>query len=265
MFPTVEKTPNLAFTRDLKHYKELTSLYPEEQYNWITSELHTYKGGDINTYQGVLYKPENFDPKKKYPVIFNFYQSLSNTLHEHITPQPVGAGLNIPYLVSNGYLVFCPDIHIGQGRFGEDLLISIEAAADHLSTFDWVDASKLALSGHSYGGFEVNYLVTRTDRFACALSGAGISSIANNIFDLGHRNEEVRSFAKPSSRMGAEFEDNPQLYIKNSLIFFTKEVNTPVLFVHSEDDRNVPFYHSMQFFKLKNISFSNLVIQRCGQ
>ena len=248
MFPTVEKTANLVFTKDFKHFNKLTSFHPEEQYNWISSELHTYKGIDSNTYQGILYKPENFDPKKKYPVIFYFYQSVSNELHEYIGPQPVGAGINIPFLVSNGYLVFRPDIHIGPNRFGEELLISIGAAADHLTGFNWVDPAKLALSGHSYGGLEVNYLITRTDRFACALSGAGVSNMVSYIFDLGYRNEEVRSFARQSKFMGVEFEDNPQLYVQNSPIFFTKDVRTPVLLVHSENDRNVLFYHSKQFF-----------------
>ncbi|QHS58332.1 S9 family peptidase [Chitinophaga agri] len=247
-FPTVDKTPDLFFTTQFRKFDTLTTLYPEKKYNWLTSELHTYKDELGNVCQGLLYKPENFNPDKKYPIILYFYQNISNTLNEPLSVDPVSSGLNIPHLVSNGYLVFQPDIYIEKGKFGQYVLMSINAAADHLSTFNYIDSNKMAIAGHSYGGYEVNQIITHTNRFSAALSGAGFSSIVNNTFDLGVVNEEVRSFSRINSRMTVDFEDAPQLYIDNSPIFKTKNIQTPVLFLHSEDDRNVPFYHSLQMF-----------------
>jgi len=247
-FPTVEQSPNLLFTKDFKSFDTLTHNFPEQHYNWIKSELHTYKDSLGNTCQGILYKPENFDPNKKYPVVFYFYQDISHLLHEPIEPEPARGGIAIAHLVSNGYLVFRPDIYIAPNKFGDMLMMSITAAADHLAVYKWVDKSKMAIAGHSFGGYEVNYILTRSTRFAAALSGASLSSIVNHLFDLGVMKEEIRPFVMLNSRMNVDFEDNPELYIYNSPIYRSKYVTTPVLFLHSEDDEIVPFYHSAQFF-----------------
>src|SRR5688572_10693047 len=102
--------PNLYVTKDFKQFKQLSSLAPEKKVNWLTTELITVKMKDGNTSEGILYKPENFDPQKKYPVIFYFYERLSHRLHQYIQAELGEGSINIPYYVSNGYLVYTPDI-----------------------------------------------------------------------------------------------------------------------------------------------------------
>ncbi|MBW8687251.1 alpha/beta hydrolase family protein [Chitinophaga rhizophila] len=247
-FATAQKYPNILFTKDFVRFDTLTTFCPEQKYNWLTSELHIYKDSTGRNCQGILYKPENFDPKRKYPVIFTYYQDQAKFLHEYLSPSPVPAGINVPHLVSNGYLVFRPDIYIEEGKVGAYVLMSINAAADHLSGFNWVDSSKMGITGHSFGGYETNYIITHTSRFAAAIAGAGVTNLVSNTLDLWGDKAEKRQYARDVTWMGVDFEDNPQPYIDNSPIFKTKNVTTPVLILHSEDDANVPYYQGTQFF-----------------
>ncbi len=104
-------------TTNLRDFAKLTDLQPQKPYNWLTTELVTWKQLDGSTSQGVLYKPENFAPNIKYPVIFNYYEDgMSDNLYEFPTPEFTGGGqVNIPWFVSRGYLVFTPDIHYSVG------------------------------------------------------------------------------------------------------------------------------------------------------
>ncbi len=85
--------------------------------------------------QGNLYKPENFDSLKKYPLIFDCYEIKSNGLHEYLNPDYTYGRINIPYYVSNGYLVFAPDIYYQPGHNGQGVMNAVQSAADYLSQF----------------------------------------------------------------------------------------------------------------------------------
>jgi dipeptidyl aminopeptidase/acylaminoacyl peptidase len=110
--------------------------------------------------EGLLYKPENFDSTKKYSVIFYFYEKNTDTRYQYKFPEPVRASINIPYFVSNGYIVFDPNIYYKNGEPGESAYNSVVSAAKYLSKFKWVDSTKMAIQGHSWGGYQVAYLVT---------------------------------------------------------------------------------------------------------
>ena len=122
--------------------KQYSRINPQQaDYNWLTVELHHWKMLDGKTSEGLLYKPENFDSTKKYPIIFYFYERDAKTLYDYIAPQPVRASINVAYFVSNGYLVFDPDIFYKTGQPGEDAYNSVVSAAQYLSQFRWVDTS----------------------------------------------------------------------------------------------------------------------------
>ncbi len=100
---------------------------------------------DGKTSDGVLYKPENFDANKKYPVIFYYYEKFSEGLHGFLQPDVCDGPINIPYFVSNGYLVFVPDIPKKIGYAGESAVNAVVSAAKYLSKFPWVDAKHMGL------------------------------------------------------------------------------------------------------------------------
>jgi dipeptidyl aminopeptidase/acylaminoacyl peptidase len=119
--------------------------------------------------KGLLYKPENFNPSKKYPMIIYFYERNSENLHQHTVPAPIRSALNKTFMVSNGYLFFIPDITYRTGYPGQSAYDAVVSGANYLiSKFPFIDREHIGLQGHSWGGYQALYLITRTDMFAAA-------------------------------------------------------------------------------------------------
>ncbi len=248
------EAPNYHVTTDFKNYKRLTDIQPQKSYNWLTTELVSWKQLDGSTSQGILYKPENFNPNNKYPLIFTYYEAgLSDQLFEYRSPWFTGGGnIDISWFVSRGYLVFTPDIYYTVGKAGKGVCNSVVSAAQYLSKKPWVDGAKMAIGGQSYGGYETNFLVTHSNIFAAAVSSAGISDCVSHYGQLlgqwyggtiGHGMYEMGQMRIPVTLW-----ENPNLYIENSPIFKVNEVTTPILIRHNKGDDNVPWMQSVEFF-----------------
>ena len=222
----------------------------QENYNWLTAELVRWKMFDGNTSEGLLFKPENFDPKKKYPIIFYFYERYSNELYTYRPPAPSASTINIPYFVSNGYLVFVPDIHYKTGQPGESAYNSVVSAAEYMAKKPWVDSTKMAIQGQSWGGYQVAYLVTRTNIFACAEAGAPVSNMTSAYGGIRWQTGLNRQFQyeRTQSRIGYTLWQRPDLYIKNSPLFRADKVTTPLLITHNDADGSVPWYQGIEYF-----------------
>ena len=222
----------------------------QSEYNWLTVELHHWKMFDGQTSEGLLYKPENFDSTKKYPIIFYFYERDARTRYAYINPQPVRASINVAYFVSNGYLVFDPDIFYKTGQPGEDAYNSVISAAQYLSQFKWVDTSRMGLQGHSWGGYQVAYLVTRTHLFAAAEAGAPVANMTSAYGGIRWESGISRQFQyeHSQSRIGASLWEHPDLYLKNSPLFNADKVTTPLLMMANDADGAVPWYQGIEYF-----------------
>ncbi|MBS1665689.1 MAG: S9 family peptidase [Bacteroidetes bacterium] len=231
--------------------KRFSQINPQQaDYNWMTVELHHWKMFDGKMSEGLLYKPENFDSTKKYPVIFYFYERDAETRYQYIAPQPVRASINVPFFVSNGYIVFDPDIFYKTGQPGEDAYNSVVSAARYLSKFKWVDTTKMAIQGHSWGGYQVAYLITRTNMFAAAEAGAPVANMTSAYGGIRWSTGISREFQyeKSQSRIGATLWQKPELYIKNSPLFKADKVQTPLLMMHNDADGAVPWYQGIEYF-----------------
>ena len=222
----------------------------QEKYNWFTVELHHWKMPDGRMNEGLLYKPENFDSTKKYPIIFYYYERDAETRYNYIAPQPSRSIINIPYFVSNGYLVFDPDIWYKKGQPGEDAYNSVMSAVKYLSRFKWVDTTKMGLEGHSWGGYQTAYLVTRTPIFAAAEAGAPVANMTSAYGGIRWSTGISRQFQyeRSQSRLGASLWQQPELYIKNSPLFRADKVTTPLLIMHNDADGAVPWYQGIELF-----------------
>lgn len=237
--------PNLYISSDLKEFQPLTQLEPQRQFNWFRSELHHFSTQDGKRLEGVLYKPENFDPKKKYPIIFYFYEKNANSLHLFIHPTLSVGAITIPWFVSNGYLVFVPDIvYPVAGYPGQDAYNSVVSAANYLSKMPWVDAKHMGLQGHSHGGFETNYIISHTSLFAAAAPSAASSDLISEYLIYDGQDYYERG----QGRIGYTLWERPGLYIENSSIFNADKVSTPVLIMHNPEDGSVPFNQGREWF-----------------
>jgi dipeptidyl aminopeptidase/acylaminoacyl peptidase len=244
------ESPNYCWTKDFKTFLPLSNVFPEKNYNWLTSELRAFKTLDGRMEQGVLYKPENFDSTKKYPVIVYYYEKKSERLNQYITPGYSDGDINIPYFVSNGYLVFTPDIHYTIGKAGNSAYNSIVGAGEYLASLPWVNAKKMGISGHSFGGFETNYVITHSNLFAAACSDAGTSNEVNryNSFELNSGKSLQQFIEIGQNRMGSSLWTSLNTYIENSPLFEAHKIQTPVLMISNKLDAIVHFDQGVQFF-----------------
>lgn len=246
---TTTESPNFFWTKDFKTFNPISAVYPEQKYNWLTSDLHSFTTLDGRTEQAVLYKPENFDPKSKYPVIIHYYEKKSDALNKFHKPGGPNGELDIAWFVSQGYLVFTPDIHYAVGEIGQSAYNSIVAAANYLKNYSWVDSGKMGIQGHSFGGFETNYIVTHTTLFAAAVSSSGPTDLISMYNDWAMNGVSQQFQCEVGQlRMGATLWDKPDLYIKNSPIFNAHKVTTPLLTVANKRDRSVPFSQGVELF-----------------
>jgi dipeptidyl aminopeptidase/acylaminoacyl peptidase len=165
-------------------------------------------------------------------------------------PEPVRASINIPYFVSNGYIVFDPNIYYKNGEPGESAYNSVVSAAKYLSKFKWVDSTKMAIQGHSWGGYQVAYLVTRTNMFAAAESGAPVANMTSAYGGIrwGPGINRQFQYERSQSRIGATLWQRPDLYIKNSPLFHADKIHTPLLILDNDQDDAVPWYQGIEFY-----------------
>ncbi len=223
----------------------------QAEYNWYSTELMRWKMFDGKISEGIMYKPEDFDPKKKYPIIFYFYERDADDLYNYRSAAPSASTVNIPYFTSNGYLVFDPNIYYKNGEPGESAYNSIVSAAKHLAKkYPWVDSTKMAIQGQSWGGYQVAYLVTRTNMFAAAGAGAPVANMTSAYGGIRWGSGLNRQFQyeHSQSRIGATLWERRDLYIKNSPLFFADKVKTPLLMMHNDKDGAVPWYQGIEYF-----------------
>lgn len=250
MSPSLFST-TIANAQDQKSAVQLSTINEQQKdYNWYTVELHKWKMFDGKESEGLLFKPENFDPTKKYPVIFYFYERNADTRYSYRTPAPSASTINIAYFTSNGYLVFDPNIYYKNGQPGESAYNSVVSAAKYLSKMKFVDSTKMAIQGQSWGGYQVAYLVTRTNIFAAAGAGAPVSNMFSAYGGIRWGSGISRQFQyeKSQTRIGFTPWQRPDLYTKNSPLFKADKVTTPLLLMHNDKDGAVPWYQSIEYF-----------------
>ena len=246
-----QNSPDLYVSKDFKSEIKLTNINPQQDnYNWGTAELVKWTTPQGFQAEGILYKPENFDPNKKYPIIAYFYETLTQGLYSYQAPAPTPSRLNIPYFVSNEYLVFAPDIKYELGHPGKSAEEYVNSGMRHLAQNSWVDATKMAIQGQSWGGYQVAHLITRTDMYAAAWSGAPVVNMTSAYGGIRWQTGLSRQFQyeKTQSRIGATLWENRDLYIENSPLFFMDKVNTPVAIMHNDEDGAVPWYQGIEMF-----------------
>ncbi|WP_214227619.1 prolyl oligopeptidase family serine peptidase [Pedobacter sp. B4-66] len=244
-------SPNVFVSTDMKTEVKLSNTNPQQQnYNWGTAELVNWTTPKGFKSDGILYKPEDFDPAKKYPMIVYFYEKLSDGLYTYQAPAPTPSRLNISYFVSNGYLVFAPDISYENGYPGKSAEEFINSGVEFLKKNSWVDGSKIGIQGQSWGGYQVAHLITKTNMYAAAWAGAPVVNMTSAYGGMRWESGMNRQFQyeKTQSRIGATLWEKPELYIENSPLFALPKVTTPVVIMANDADGAVPWYQGIEMF-----------------
>lgn len=200
--------------------------------------------------EGLLIKPKDFDPNKKYPMIVNFYEKSSQELYEHQIPEAHRSTVDYHYYSSNGYVIFNPDVYYKEGYPGEDAFNCVMPGVTQLISEGFIDEKHIAAQGHSWGGYQVAYLATRTNLFAAIESGAPVVNMFSAYGGIRLWSGRNRSFQyeHTQSRIGKSIWESPLRYLENSPLFTADKIQTPILIMHNEKDGAVPFSQGVEFF-----------------
>ena len=246
---------DLYITRDnWNSESKLSAINPQQaEYRWGDVQLVHWNAYDGTPLDGLLFTPDGYDPAGSYPLMIYFYEKYSETLYNYRAPAPSRSTVNIPFFVSRGYVVFIPDIVYVDGHPGESAYNCICAGAEAMcAQFPFIDKSRMAIQGQSWGGYQTAYLVTRTNMFAAAGAGAPVGNMTSAYGGIRWEsgNSRIPQYEYGQSRVGKTlWEDGGlDLYIENSPVFHAPNVTTPVLIMHNDADGAVPWYQGIEFF-----------------
>jgi dipeptidyl aminopeptidase/acylaminoacyl peptidase len=231
--------------------KKVSDANPQQaQYNWGTSELVDYVNADGKHLQAILTKPENFDPAKKYPMLVYIYEQLSNNLHRYVAPAPGGSSINVTRYASNGYLILQPDIVYDLGYPGQSALKCVLPAVQKVLAMGFVDPARVGIQGHSWGGYQISYMITKTNIFRAVEAGASVGDMFGGYGGIRWGTGMSRAFQyeKTQSRIGVPPWKNPLIYMENSPIFWIENIHTPYLTMANDEDDAVPWQQGIEFF-----------------
>jgi dipeptidyl aminopeptidase/acylaminoacyl peptidase len=233
-----------------KSPRKITDLNPQvKDFAWGRAELVEWMSTDGVPLQGVLIKPGDYEPGKRYPVIIYFYELFSQRLYEFnqivVNHRPC-----FPFYASNGYALFLPDVRFAVGHPGPSSVKCVVPGAQKLIDMGVADPDKIGIHGHSWSGYETAYIVTQTDFFACGIAGAAVGNMTSAYSGIRWQSGLARQFQyeKTQSRIGGSLWEKPELFWENSPVFFADRINTPLLLMHGDEDGAVPWYQSIEIY-----------------
>ncbi|MDI3340033.1 MAG: S9 family peptidase [Sphaerobacter sp.] len=195
---------------------------------------------------GWLLKPPGFDPSRRYPLILQIHggpHGMYGSVFFH----------EMQVLAARGYVVLMTNprgstgygqafVSAAMGDWGGIDYRDIMAGVDYVLGLGFIDEQRLGVTGGSYGGYMTNWIVTQTDRFKAAVTQRSTC----NRFSLFGTSDIAWSYS-PWEFGGTPF-DNPTLYLERSPITHVKNVTTPILILHSEQDLRCPIEQAEQWF-----------------
>ncbi len=239
-----------ATTMAMKTFERVSDANPQRrEFAWGSAEQITYRNADGVPLSALLVKPANFDPAKKYPLMVYIYERLSQNLHEFVAPAP-SHRINASYYASNGYVVLMPDIAYTIGYPGASALKCVVPATQKVIDMGFIDPARVGIQGHSWGGYQIAYMITQTNLFRAAAPGALVANMISAYDGIRWGPGLPRQFQyeKTQSRIGGTPWEYPMRFIENSPIFMADRIQTPVLMLHNDADDAVPWYQGIEFF-----------------
>lgn len=236
-----------------------------DKYFWGKSEMIHYKAPSGNDLNGALFYPANYMSGVKYPMIVWIYDTVSRELNQYVNPtlnNPIG--LNITNLTANGYFVLLPDIEFQKGSPGKSALDCVTKAVNKVIEMGFTEQGKIGLKGQSFGAYETNYIISQTNLFSAAVSGAGVSDVVRHYFTINSNDNLIDAwrYENQQYRMGKSFFQNPQGYLDNSPLMQAAGITTPLLtWTGLEDDNVKPEQALTLYIALRRLNKKHIMLR----
>ncbi|MGH7471045.1 MAG: alpha/beta hydrolase family protein [Longimicrobiales bacterium] len=247
---TFQEFPNLYTGPSLTELAKISDANPQQsQYRWGSVEIVEWRTIDGVPTRGLLYKPEGFDPAKKYPMVVYFYETHTNTLHSYSAPSGRNI-INVPVYLSKGYLVFEPDIVYKDGYPGPSALKTIVPGVQMLINKGFVKEDGVGIQGQSWGGYQTAYIITQSNLFKAAMAGAPVANMTSAYggIRLESGNSRTSQYEHGQSRIGGSPWEYPERFIENSPLFYLDRVKTPLFIMHNDADGAVPWQQGIELY-----------------
>lgn len=247
-----DESPKLMFLNGKTTTTLFQSNVHQTNYHWGKARLIDFQNSNGKSSRALLYYPAAYDPAKKYPMVVRIYEKQSQNLHqfENPTMENSGGGFNPTVLTSQGYFVLCPDIISEKQNEGPSALAATVSAVKEVISMGLVYPNKIGLMGHSFGGYETNYIITQTGLFAAAVAGSPINNIKGFYHTVNWRSgfPSMNYFKSGQLKMDQSPYEIPDIYARNSPIEYADRVTTPLLAYTGKDDTHVDWHQSVEFY-----------------
>jgi dipeptidyl aminopeptidase/acylaminoacyl peptidase len=241
-------TPPEVWAGPMGAWKQITHLNRGVSASWGESRNVHWMNGATRI-QGWLSIPKDYDRDKRYPLVISVHGGPSFAC---MSKWPTGGMGDMTAASLLGWFVLCPNPRgsYGQGEgftqgnvkdLGGGDYRDIMAGVDAMIKDFPIDAKRIGIKGHSYGGYMTMWAETQTSRFAAAVAGAGLSDW-QSYYGLNDIDEWMIPF------FGASVYDDPPAYQKSDPIRFVKNVKTPTLILVGDRDGEVPMPQSIEWY-----------------
>lgn len=222
-----------------------------QNYLWGKQEQIKYKNAKDETLKGTLYYPIEYDVNKKYPMVVSIYEELNYLKHYYFSPTKYNpSGFNVTNLTNQGYFVLLPDIEYELGSPGISATDCVVAATNEVLRKDIVSPDKIALIGHSFGGYETNFISTQTNLFKTAISGASVFDLPSWYLSISNStgDPEMWRFESQQWRMVNSLYNDREGYERNSPSTWVENISTPILLWTGEKDPQINPNQTIAFY-----------------
>jgi dipeptidyl aminopeptidase/acylaminoacyl peptidase len=222
----------------------ITDLNPQlARFTFSKPELFYFHNADGERLGALLYKPVGVGPADKLPVITWVYEKMTPAIHRFNARDQM--------FISHGYAMLMPNVKVKVGQTADSFETCVIPAVNAVRQMPFA-SGKFGLWGHSFGAYATSNLITRTDIFAAAVSGATPPELFRNW--ASGRDRDSRNIETGQARMGGNPFEVPERYFSQSAFFHLDKVKTPVLILHGEKDLTILFGEGeMMFYALRRL------------
>jgi dipeptidyl aminopeptidase/acylaminoacyl peptidase len=248
---------------DLRSARQVTTTNEfQSNYAWGRSEIVEYKSDKGQRLQGALYYPAGYDARRKYPMIVTVYERESDGVHRYVAPSDRDY-YNTTVFTSQGYFVLEPDIAFRPREPGLSVVECVTPAVKKVVQMGVVDAKRVGVVGHSWGGFDTAFLATHTtDVFAAAIAGAPITDLVSN-YGNHHWSSgiaETDHIETGQQRMEVPLYEDLPAYIRNSAVFGVQNMTTPLLIEVGDADGTVFWHQGVELYNIARRAGKSVVM-----